>query len=112
MIYAASQGKRSSGMTLLEVIIAVAILTLDNDIADVHADAHIDAPVVRQPLIAPRHLTLKSRRALDCVDHAAKLGEQTVAHKLENTAVMLGDLRLEQLFSVRTQAVERVRLVL
>ena len=27
MIYAASQGKRSSGMTLLEVIIAVAILT-------------------------------------------------------------------------------------
>lgn len=88
------------------------ILTLDNDIAEIDADAYLDAPILGYALIAPRHFTLKHSRTLDRIDHAAELGQQTVTHQLEDAAVVFGDFRFEQLLAVPPQAVERVDLVL
>jgi hypothetical protein len=81
--------------------IAVPILSLDNDITDMHSNAHINAPVSREPVIAPRHFSLEGRRAFDRIHNASEFSQQTIAHQLENTPVALYDFRLEQLFPVR-----------
>ena len=70
---------------------SVAVFTLDNHIANMDPDAHIDAPVIGQPLVAPRHLALQQGRALDRIDYAAELSQQAVAHQFEDAAAVLGD---------------------
>src|SRR6185503_8913582 len=92
--------------------VTVPVLAFDDHFAEIDADAHLNAPVLGYIRIALSHLALKHCRALDRVHNAPELGQQPVAHQLEDAAMVFGDLRLEQLFSVRTQAVERVRLVL
>src|SRR5262245_14691571 len=77
-----------------------------------HANTHIDAPIVGQPVVALRHLPLKHCRALDRIVDAPKFGQQAITYQLENAPAMVRDLRLEQLLPMRPQAVERVGLVL
>jgi hypothetical protein len=54
--------------------IAVAVLTVDDDIADMDPDPHVDAPVSGQSVIASCHLALQHRHALHRIHHAAELG--------------------------------------
>ena len=91
---------------------AVTVLVLDNHVTEVDADAYVDAPIFGDAVIALRHAALKDDRALDRVDDAAELGQQPVAHQLEDTPLVLFDLRLEQLLAMRPEPRERIRLVL
>jgi hypothetical protein len=92
--------------------ITVPVLALDDHIPKVNAHAHVDTPPVRQPLVAPRHLALKHCRTLDRIDHTAELGQEPIAHQLEDAAVVFDYLRLEELLAVCSKALEGVGLVL
>jgi hypothetical protein len=54
----------------------------------------------------------KGDRALDRIDDAAKLGQQPVAHELEDVSFVFFDLRLEELFAVPFETRECGRLIL
>ncbi len=92
--------------------IAIAIVAFDNHVAEIDPDAQVDATILGKTRIALSHSALHDRRALDCLDDASELCEQSVAHQLEDAALMLGNLRLDQLFAIRAQAFESPRLIL
>ena len=91
--------------------LAIAVVALDDHVAQGDGHAHLDAPLRLDPLVALRHAPLQRHGAVHGVDHAAELRQQSVAHQLEDAAVMLCDLRLEQFLAVRPQPFERVSLV-
>ena len=62
--------------------------------------------------VALGQAALEDDGAFDRIDDAAELRQQAVAHQLEDAAVMLVDLRLEQLLAVRAQPLERPGLIL
>jgi hypothetical protein len=90
----------------------VAVLAIDDHVAEIDSHAHVDGPIVGQPSIALCHAALQTDRARYRIDHAAELGQQSVAHQLEDSALVFGDLRLEQLLSMGPEPLERTRLVL
>ena len=68
----------------------VAVALLD-DVAQMNADAELDAPVGRHASIAFDHAVLHLDRAAHGVDHAAELDERAVAGALDDAPVMRGD---------------------
>ena len=64
------------------------------------------------PLFRSAICRCSSTRAFDGIDHAAEFGQQAVAGQLEDAAVMSGDFGFEEVFPVRAQALERVRLII
>ena len=50
-------------------------------------------------------------RALDRIDHARELDQHAIAHQLDDAAVVLGDLRLDEVLAQRLEARVRARLV-
>ena len=91
---------------------AVPVLAFDDHFPKVDADADLDALFRFDPGIAFRHAALHGHRAFDRIDHAAEFGEKPIAHELEDAAVMLLDLGLEEFFAVGPQPVECSRFVL
>src|SRR5262249_5864625 len=77
--------------------LAVAILPLDNDLAEINADTNLDALGFRYRKIALGEAALKRNRTFDRIDDAPKLGEQAIAHQFEDAPVVALYLRLEQL---------------
>ena len=59
-----------------------------------------------------RHAFLEDDSTLNRIDDAAELGQKAVAHQLEDAAIVLFDLRLEQFLAVRAQAREGACLIL
>lgn len=92
--------------------IAVAVFVLDDDVTEIDANAHVNLLARRHTTIPFGHNALKADRALHRIDDAAEFGQQAIAHQLENAAVMLGNLRLEQLLPMSAKALKRPRLVL
>ena len=64
--------------------LAVPVRPLDDHLAEVDADAHVDALVLGKAGVSLRHSALDVDGALDRVDDAPKLGQKTVAHELED----------------------------
>jgi hypothetical protein len=91
--------------------LAVTVVALDDDLAEVEPDPHLEALIVRHCSVAFRQAALQADRALDGIDDAAELGKQPIAHQLENAAVVPRNLRLEQFLSARHQPPMRARLV-
>jgi hypothetical protein len=91
--------------------VAMAILALDDHIADMDANPEVDSSLRGLAVIASSHATLDRRGALDRIDHAAELDQQPVARQLENAAMMIGDDRLDQFFPMRTQPLKCAGLV-
>ena len=81
----------------------VAVALLD-DIAQMDADAELDAPLGRQPGIALDHAVLHLDGAAHGVDHAAKFDKRAIASPLHDTAVMHGDGRIDQVAAERPQS--------
>ena len=74
------------------------VVALDDHVAEIDADAQFDALVVRRhrcsrSAIASLHLD----RAAHRIDDAGKLHQQAVAGGLDDAAVVLGDLRIDEL---------------
>ena len=88
--------------------IAVAFL---DDVAEMDADAELDAALGRQPGVALDHAVLNFDRAAHGVDHAVELDQRAVAGALDDAAMMKGDGRVDQVAAQRPQPRERALLV-
>ena len=83
--------------------IAVALL---DDVADVNADAELDAPVLRHAGVALDQAVLHLDRAAHRVDHAAELDDRAVAGALDDATVMRGDGGIDQIAAETAKARE------
>ena len=80
----------------------VAVALLD-DIAQVDADAKLNAALGRQASVPLDHAVLHLDGAAHSVDHAAELDEDAVAGPLDHATVMHGDGGIDQIASERAQ---------
>jgi hypothetical protein len=88
----------------------VPVVTLNDNIAEVDAHAQVD-PLLCHGSIAVGHLLLHCDRAGNCIDCTAEFCQKSVAHELEDAAMMPGDLWLKNFLSVGSQAFEGFRLL-
>ena len=88
--------------------IAVALL---DDVAEMNADAELDAALGRHAGVALDHAVLHLDRAAHRVDHAAELDEAAVAGALDDAPVMHGDGGIDQIAAQRPQPRQRAILV-
>ena len=91
--------------------VAEDVVLVDNDVAEIDADAEIYAPLGWHAGVARGHLALHLDRASNRIDHARKLAEQTVARRVDNAAAMLLDLGVGYLSPQRLQRSERAFLI-
>jgi hypothetical protein len=91
--------------------LAVPVCSLNDHLAEINADAHVDALVLKKVGVSLGHSALNGDRAFDCVDDAPELGKKPVTHELEDCAPMRGYRRLYQLNPVRLKALKGSRLV-
>ena len=68
------------------------VVALDDDVAEIDADAELDASVLRHVLIALDHRPLDLGGTGDRVHDARKLDQHAVAGDLDDAALVLGDL--------------------
>src|SRR5262249_43638427 len=84
---------------------------VDDDVADIDADANLDALCLWHAGIALRHPALNLDRATQCFHDAFEFREDAVAGALDDPPAMLVDLGVEELASVGFQPRERALLV-
>ena len=84
----------------------------DNHIAQIDADAELYALICRNFGIALAHAALDRHRASDRLDDARELDQQPVAGRLDDAALVLGDLGIGQLASQSPEARQGAGLVL
>ena len=91
--------------------VAVDVVALDDHVAEIDGDAEL------QPLVGRRAGVQLAFRALDVdgaaqgVDDALELHQDAVAHRLDEAAVMRGDLGLENILEIGLEAGARALLV-
>jgi hypothetical protein len=86
--------------------IAENIVVIDDDVADVDADAEFDPLDLWDVDIAGSHAALDLDRAAHGVDGAAELDQHAVAGRLDDAAAILGDLGVDQRLAAGFQAGE------
>src|SRR6266704_5562050 len=72
--------------------VAVDVVRRHDHVAEVDADAELDAAVLRQPGIAREDEPLHIQRAAHRIDHAAELDKSSVTGMLDDAAAVLADL--------------------
>ena len=77
--------------------VAVNIVAINGNVAEIDADAEGQAPVLVDRFVAPRHAELNGDGAVDGADHAREFQQQPVAHGLDDAPAMLGDQLVDQL---------------
>ena len=88
----------------------IAVALLDH-IAQMDADAELDAALGRKAGVALDHAVLHLDGAAHGVDHAAEFDENAVAGALDHAAVMHGDGRVDQVAAQRAQPRQRAILI-
>ena len=88
----------------------IAVALLDH-VAQMNADAELDASLGRQAGVALDHAVLHLDGAAHGVDHAAELDEHAVAGALHHAPVMHGDGRIDQIAPKRPEPRQRAILV-
>jgi hypothetical protein len=91
--------------------IAEDVVAISDDVAEVDADAKPDLPFVGRLGLAVDHPALHLGSAAHRVDDARKFNQQAVAGGLDDAALVLLDLRIDQLPANRLQAFVRGFLV-
>ena len=81
----------------------VAVALFDH-VAEMNADAKLDAPFRRHAGVALDHAVLHFDRAAHGVDHAAELDDRPIAGALDDTAMMGGDSGVEEIAAEPPQA--------
>jgi hypothetical protein len=84
----------------------VAVALLDN-VAEVDADAKLDAAFGRHAGVALDHAGLHLDCAANRIDHAAELDDDTVAGALDDASVVDGDDRVDQVAAERPEPRQR-----
>ena len=77
-------------------------------VADIDPDAKLDVG----PVVTRLHRTLDRNRTIDGVHGAYKFNKRPVTHQLDDTAMVLGDYRVNELGAVRLKSGESPRLVI
>ena len=77
--------------------VAIDVVALDDDVAEIDADAELDARCPPARRVALGHLALHVDRAAHRVDDAGELDQQAVASGFDDAAAMLLDLRVGKL---------------
>jgi hypothetical protein len=91
--------------------VAKDVAVLGDHVAEIDADPKPDAPFVLQLGLAVEHAALDLGGAAHGIDNARKFGQQPVAGGFDDAAVVLSDLRVDQLPAVRLEAFERALLI-
>src|SRR5262245_15285681 len=91
--------------------IAVEIVAIDDDVADIDADAEFDLAIIRDSRISIMHAGLNLDSTARGVQHAAELDEQAVAHHLEDAAPVFRYGRIEELAAMLPESAERAFLI-
>jgi hypothetical protein len=86
--------------------VAVDVAAIDDHVAEIDRDPEGDAFVLGRIGVAVHHRPLDLDRAPHSIDDAGKLHQHAVAGSLDDAAVMLPDLRVDELAAMRFQAVE------
>jgi len=84
--------------------VAVEVIALDDDIAEIDADAQLDAAVRADAGVAFGHRLLHRDGAAHRVDDAGKFHQQAVAGGLDDATAVFGNLRIEELAAQRFEA--------
>ena len=82
-------------------------VALFDDVAQMNADAELDAAFCRHARVALDHGGLHFDRAAHRVDHAAKLDDPAIAGALHHASMMNGNGRIDQVAAQRPQTRER-----
>ena len=82
--------------------VAQDIVPVDNDITDIDADTIVDASVIRLIRLALLHRILDVDSALNRIDRAGKLHQQSIARGFEHTPIEGSDSGINQGFAVTT----------
>ena len=91
--------------------VAEDVVALDDDVAEIDADAEPNALLVGHFGLAVEHAALHLGGAAHGVDNAGKFRQQPVAGGLDDATMVLGDLRIDQLPAMCLEAFERAFLV-
>src|SRR5690242_10324611 len=91
--------------------VAENVVTIDDDIADIDADAKLDAFLSRNIGIAFNHAALDVDGAAHRVDDTSMLDEHAVAGGLDDTAAVFGNLRIDEFFAMSLKLAERAFLI-
>src|SRR5271165_21112 len=92
--------------------VAKDVAVLDDDIADIDADAELDAAVRWHRCIAfGQRCCLHLCRAAERVDDAGELDQKAIAGRLDDPALMVGNSRIDHLGAERLGPAERAFLV-
>src|SRR6185436_9008814 len=91
--------------------VAENIVVLDDDVADMNADADLDPLVGRDRSIAFGHTALNLDGAARRIDRAAEFDQDAIAGPLDDAAAVLGDLGLQEFAAMGVQSLQRAFLV-
>ncbi len=91
--------------------VAENVAAVDDDVADVDADAELDALVGGDLGVARDHAALQVDRAAHRIDDALELHQNAVVGGLDDAPAVLRDLGIDQLPPVRLHLAERAFLV-
>ena len=80
----------------------IAVALLDH-IAEMDADAELDAALGRKAGVALDHAVLHLDGAAHGVDHAAELNDGSIAGALDHAPIVDGDYRVDQIAAERSQ---------
>jgi hypothetical protein len=84
---------------------------LDDDVAEIYADAKLEALIRRHAHIPRAHSTLNLDRAAHRVDDAIEGRQHPIAGVFDDVAVMRGDLRIDEFATACLEARMRSLLV-
>jgi hypothetical protein len=91
--------------------VAVYVVAIDDDVADIDADAEFDPMVGRCAGVALADLALDLYGAGHGIDGAGELDEGAVAHQFDHSPGMPGDRRIDDVAAQRLQPAERAGLI-
>ena len=91
--------------------VTIDVAGLDDHVADIDADAKLDAAVPGHAGVALAHAALDRRRARDRIHDARELRQEPVPGELDDTALRFGDLGVDQIRPVGFPGCVGARLV-
>ena len=92
--------------------VSVDIVSVNNDVAEIYANAKPNSLCFRGALIVASHSPLDRGRTLDGVDDACELNQRAVTHELDDAAMELFYSRINQFPTAGLQPRQRADLIL